>query len=260
MPRGISTSRFFRLCARAPEIRSTRWGLMARARARHGDAQLAAQVARGQRPVAAGHQLLERPFENDFARRARRRPGPDRQCGPPPASRRRRAPPPRWCCPARAALPESGSAARCRGCAGRWKARPARSTRPPAASPRHVASWMRCASPPESVEASRSSVRYSSPTSLRNFSRWRISTRILSAMALSSGLSSQRVEKLLRLGDVHAHHLGQVPAAHAHVERFLAQPRALAFGTQRVARGSGSGTRARAACTSWFPGGRRSGG
>ncbi len=45
----------------------------------------------------------------------------------------------------------------------------------------------------------------------------------------------ERVEKLLRRADVHAHHLGQVASADAHVEGFLAQPRALAFRTQRVA-------------------------
>ena len=36
------------------------------ARARHGNAQLAAQIARGKRSVAGGHQLLERALENDF--------------------------------------------------------------------------------------------------------------------------------------------------------------------------------------------------
>ena len=54
-------------------------------------------------------------------------------------------------------------------------------------------------------------------------------------MAVSSGAKLQRVEELVRLGDVHAHHFGQVLAAHAHVERFLAQARALAIGAQRVA-------------------------
>ena len=63
---------------------------------------------------------------------------------------------------------------------------------------------MRCASPPESVAESRSSVRYSSPTSFRNFSRCRISTRTLSAIAASSGDKLQRSKELLRLGDVHA--------------------------------------------------------
>ncbi len=94
---------------------------------------------------------------------------------------------------------------------------------------------MRCASPPESVEARRSSVRYSRPTSLRNFRRWRISTRIFSAMAVSSGLRLQGEEKLLRLGDVHAHDIGQVLAVDADIERFLAQARALAIRAERVA-------------------------
>ena len=68
----------------------------------------------------------------------------------------------------------------------------------------------------------------------------------------------ERVEERLRLGDVHAHDLGQVLAAHAHVQRFLAQPRAVALRAAARSRGSGSGRRARAACTSWFPGSRRS--
>ena len=50
---------------------------------------------------------------------------------------------------------------------------------------------MRCASPPERVDESRSRVRYSRPTSLRNFSRCSISTRILPAIPVSSGVSSR---------------------------------------------------------------------
>ena len=94
---------------------------------------------------------------------------------------------------------------------------------------------MRCASPPESVAERRSSVRYSSPTSFRNFRRWRISTRILSAMARLFRAQLQASKNCVRLGDVHAHDFGQVLAAHAHVERFLAQARALALRAQRVA-------------------------
>ena len=54
-------------------------------------------------------------------------------------------------------------------------------------------------------------------------------------MAVSSGLSARAPKNSLRLGDVHAHDLGQVLAAHAHVERLLAQARALAFGAERIA-------------------------
>ena len=44
--------------------------------------------------------------------------------------------------------------------------------------------------PPERVADSRSSVRYSSPTSFKNFSRCRISTSTFPAMAASSGARS----------------------------------------------------------------------
>src|SRR5436309_1814604 len=45
---------------------------------------------------------------------------------------------------------------------------------------------MRCDSPPESVEASRSSVRYSRPTSFRNFSRCCTCSRIFPAISICS--------------------------------------------------------------------------
>ena len=54
-------------------------------------------------------------------------------------------------------------------------------------------------------------------------------------MAVSSGLSSSASKNSCASRDVHAHDLGQVLAADAHIERFLAQPRALAFRAQRVA-------------------------
>ena len=46
MPSGISTSIFFRLCARAPKNRSTRFGFTARRAPRRRHLQLAAQIAR----------------------------------------------------------------------------------------------------------------------------------------------------------------------------------------------------------------------
>ena len=49
------------------------------------------------------------------------------------------------------------------------------------------------------------------------------------------GAEAEREEELLRLGDVHAHDLGEVHAADADVERFLAQARALALRAERVA-------------------------
>ena len=48
-------------------------------------------------------------------------------------------------------------------------------------------------------------------------------------------LERQRVEELRGLGDIEAHHLGQVAAAYAHVQRLFAQAGALALRAQRVA-------------------------
>ncbi len=63
------------------------------------------------------------------------------------------------------------------------------------AEPSDVARLMRCDSPPESVEDSRSSVRYSRPTSRRNPRRLRISRRTLSAIAASFSVSSSVAKK-----------------------------------------------------------------
>ncbi len=53
-------------------------------------------------------------------------------------------------------------------------------------------------------------------------------------MAVSSGRELQGVEEIARLGDVHAHDFGQVLAAHADIERLLAQARAAGIpGTAR---------------------------
>jgi hypothetical protein len=95
---------------------------------------------------------------------------------------------------------------------------------------------MRCASPPESVDERRSSVRYSRPTSFRNFRRWRISIRILSAMARFFGDSSS-VEELVAPGDVHAHHLRRWSAADANVQRFgrRREPRNPGIGVASIA-------------------------
>ena len=49
------------------------------------------------------------------------------------------------------------------------------------------------------------------------------------------GRKCERAEEFVRLGDVHLDDLGDVLAAHANVERFLAEARALAIGAQRVA-------------------------
>ena len=65
---------------------------------------------------------------------------------------------------------------------------------PTSAAPSEVARLMRCASPPDSVDDRRSSVRYSSPTSLRNDSRRLISFRILSAIAVSFSDSASVVK------------------------------------------------------------------
>ncbi len=116
---------------------------------------------------------------------------------------------------------------------------------------------MRCASPPESVEARRSSVRYSRPTSFRNFSRWRISTRIFSAMAVSSGDSARLSKNCLRLFDVQA-----APArpgsCRPRARRALPCAGARRGTPDRArSRDTGSGRRARAACISWSRGSRR---
>src|SRR5437660_8444574 len=55
--------------------------------------------------------------------------------------------------------------------------------------PREVASWIRCASPPDRVDDKRLSVRYSSPTSFKNFSRSSISSSSFSAMPASCVVS-----------------------------------------------------------------------
>ena len=94
---------------------------------------------------------------------------------------------------------------------------------------------MRCASPPESVDDSRSSVKYSSPTSFKNFSRCRISTRILSAIAASSGDNSARKKELLRLRDIQLDDLRHRLPAHANVQRLRPQPRPAAIRTPRIA-------------------------
>jgi hypothetical protein len=54
---------------------------------------------------------------------------------------------------------------------------------------------MRCASPPDSVALLRSSVRYDSPTSVRNWRRLRTSFRISLAMTCSSLFSGRSRKK-----------------------------------------------------------------
>src|SRR5579863_5201418 len=73
---------------------------------------------------------------------------------------------------------------------------------------------MRCASPPESVGAARSSCRYPSPTRSRNFTRARSET--------------QAGEELLARGDGFAGERGDRALAEAHIERGRIEPLTLA--------------------------------
>ena len=81
-------------------------------------------------------------------------------------------------------------------------ARRARTSRPTAREPSCDARRMRCASPPDSVAAARSSVRYSSPTSSRKpsraFTSFRISLGDLRARALEPQRSRSGVVRLAR--------------------------------------------------------------
>ena len=60
-PRGL-----LRLCWRAPQTRSARSAVATRRRARHRDAQLAAQVARGER-IAVAQDRIEPAHRDDLA-------------------------------------------------------------------------------------------------------------------------------------------------------------------------------------------------
>src|SRR5512147_107126 len=81
---------------------------------------------------------------------------------------------------------------------------------------------MRCASPPESVSAGRSSVRYGRPTSSRNCSRGMISFITLAAMAASRALNCQRDS------DGIGRDLADGAVEHAHGAGARVQPRAAA--------------------------------
>ena len=93
---------------------------------------------------------------------------------------------------------------------------------------------MRCASPPDSVEDSRSSVRYSSPTSFRNRSRSRISCSSLSAISASCGLSSTCSKELQRLFHRQRADLADILPVDLHLPRFQPQPRPAALRAQRI--------------------------
>ena len=58
---------------------------------------------------------------------------------------------------------------------------------PTSRDPSELASWMRCDSPPLSVDDRRSSVRYSRPTCSRKPMRWRTSASILPAISVCAG-------------------------------------------------------------------------
>ena len=95
---------------------------------------------------------------------------------------------------------------------------------------------MRCASPPESVEASRSSVRYSRPTSTQKACRRsRISKQHLVGDGRLLGREFERVEEDRRVFYRECADFGKRPAADAHVARLLPQTPAAAIGAERVA-------------------------
>ena len=85
-----------------------------------------------------------------------------------------------------------------------------------------LASRMRCASPPDSVSALRSSVRYPRPTFARKPSRRAISLTILRRSRRATPGASAR-EKLERLLHRQRGKLGQAPAEHEHVARRAVQ-------------------------------------
>ena len=222
-----------RLCACAPRKRIDALGVGRAARGQMRSLKLAAQITRRERIVSVLDQFRERAFEDDAAA-VLSGAGPQiddviggahyvgivlhHQNGIAQIAQ---------------LFEDPDQPVPCRGCADRSTARPARSTRPTSRDPRQVASWMRWASPPDNVIESRSSVRYSRPTSFRNLRRWRISTSTFSAIAASSGDKSHGVEEIERLGDVQPHHFAEILPADANPQRFLAQPRASAIRAQR---------------------------
>ncbi len=116
---------------------------------------------------------------------------------------------------------------------------------------------MRCASPPESVEASRSSVRYSSPTASRKLSRCRTSSRIGPAISSCIGDNSSASKELLALAQSSAPSPGRCSARSAAPR--APRPAAAARGNPDTphSRDTCSASRARAACTSCAPSARR---
>ncbi len=93
---------------------------------------------------------------------------------------------------------------------------------------------MRCDSPPDSVDDRRSSVRYSSPTLLRNVSRLTISACSLSAIAASRGGSVECPEEIQRLAHGHRPDAVDRESLDLHVTRLAPQARSAAVRTDLV--------------------------
>jgi len=119
-------------------------------------------------------------------------------------------------------------------CGGRWRVRPARSRRPPGASRDRLP--VGCAAPRAGKRRGQAVERkYSRPTSFRNLSRWRISTRILSAMgALLRGQLQTPKNAALQRCSLRA--TSARFCRDPYVERLFAQPAALAFRAERISR------------------------
>ena len=201
---------FFRLCSRAPLTVMNPCGAPARR-----PAPRSARCRPGTCPVSDAGFALQRLGR--ALRRRRARPGGPRRArsrprGRPPRSSRRRARPRSRCCRGRAAAAASLISRRL----SRW-CRPIDGSSstyitPDSSEPSCDASRMRCASPPDSVAAARSSVRYSSPTSSRKPSRALTSFRISVAICARAPFSPSVDEVLDAPGDGHRRDLDQALA------------------------------------------------
>ena len=125
------------------------------------------------------------------------------------------------------------SGVRCRGCAGRWKAHPAHTAFRPAASPARSPAECVVLRRRERVEARRSSVRYSSPTSIRKLQALADLLQQLSAMPASCSVSFKRSRRTDEASStVMLHDLADILARDLDLLGLEAQPRAAAHAEQ----------------------------
>ena len=99
---------------------------------------------------------------------------------------------------------------------GKWRAG--------CAAPRRPKAWTRGGRASDSRVPHRSGISAAAGSRPGSSPRWRSPPARVPAR-----------RKIVRLGDVHAHHIGDILAGHAHVQRLLAQPRAVAIRTPRIA-------------------------